>query len=75
MTGMMASGRPVITTAKPGTQLAKVLNGCGLVVPPKDVSGLVEAIQMLAWDREKRNAMGRAARRLHGLEENKKIRR
>jgi len=50
------------------------LNGCGLVVPPKDVSGLVEAIQMLAWDREKRNAMGRAARRLHGLEENKKVR-
>jgi colanic acid biosynthesis glycosyl transferase WcaI len=63
LTGMMASGRPVIATAKLGTQLAKVLNGCGLVVPPKDVSGLVEAIQLLAWDREKRNAMGRAARR------------
>lgn len=36
LTGMLASARPVVATAKPGTELATVVQSCGLVVPPED---------------------------------------
>src|SRR3990170_1399948 len=31
LTGMLASGRPVVATASPGTQVAEVVEGCGIV--------------------------------------------
>ncbi|MBU4154381.1 MAG: glycosyltransferase WbuB [Proteobacteria bacterium] len=34
LTGMLASGRPVVATAQVGTELASVVADCGLVVPP-----------------------------------------
>lgn len=63
LTAMMASGRPVIATAEPGTEVGEAVVGHGLVVTPGDVAGLVEAAEELASNPEKRNALGMGARR------------
>lgn len=62
LTGMMASGRPIITTAIPGTQLATAVSDCGLVVAPEDPTAFVEAISQLADDATLRKRMGAQAR-------------
>jgi len=62
LTGMMASGRPVVATAHAGTQLARVLEGRGIVTRPGDVDDFVSAITKLAEDGNLRNLMGKAAR-------------
>jgi colanic acid biosynthesis glycosyl transferase WcaI len=62
LTGMLASGRPVIATAGPGTQLAQVVEGCGLAVPAEDPEVLYEAVLRLVNDRDLRLRLGRAAR-------------
>ncbi|MFT4113588.1 MAG: glycosyltransferase WbuB [Silvibacterium sp.] len=63
LTGMMASGRPVLTTAARGTQLAEAVEGCGVVVPPGDANAFIAAVSHLAADRELRLELGLAARR------------
>jgi colanic acid biosynthesis glycosyl transferase WcaI len=60
--GMFASGRSVIATAHPSTQIAKVVEGHGIVVPPGDVKALAEAILYLAAHPEKVARLGQAAR-------------
>lgn len=60
--GMCASARPVVATSAQGTELASMMEECGIVVPPGDVKGLVEAIAILAEDGEQRNRLGVAAR-------------
>ena len=62
LTGMLASGRPVIATAYPGTELASVVEECGLVVPPGDAAGLVGALRRLASDFALRVRLGKAGR-------------
>jgi colanic acid biosynthesis glycosyl transferase WcaI len=62
LTGMVASGRPVIATCSPGTEIAKVVTQCGVVVPPEDESALTAAILDLADDPQKRRRLGRRAR-------------
>lgn len=62
LTGMLASGRPVISTAAPGTQVALALESCGIAVPPADRKALFAAVRALADDAEMRHAMGIAAR-------------
>ena len=62
LTGMLASGRPVIATAAPGTQVALALDSCGIAVSPADRKGLFAAVRTLADDVEMRHAMGMAAR-------------
>jgi colanic acid biosynthesis glycosyl transferase WcaI len=62
LTGMLASGRPVIATAPHGTQVAEVVSSCGINVPPGDVNALRDAILLLAADAGLRKEMGRAAR-------------
>lgn len=47
---MLASGRPVIVTALPGTGLAEEVEGCGLVTPPGDPRALAEAVEALLAD-------------------------
>ena len=42
--GMLASGRPVIAMADPGTELALVLEKAAIVVPAGSVEGLAEGI-------------------------------
>jgi colanic acid biosynthesis glycosyl transferase WcaI len=60
--GMLASGRPVIATAVSGTQVAEVVEGRGIVVPPGDSIALAEAIRGLAADEALRARLGAAAR-------------
>jgi colanic acid biosynthesis glycosyl transferase WcaI len=62
LTNMLASGRPVIATALEGTEVFRVVQGCGLVTPPGDVDALVTAIQRLASDSALRVRLGQAAR-------------
>jgi len=62
LSGMLASGRPVIATCLTGTELHGVVSQCGLVVPPKDSAKLANAISQLAEDPAARLEMGRRAR-------------
>ncbi|MGQ0701353.1 MAG: WcaI family glycosyltransferase [Panacagrimonas sp.] len=62
LTGMLASGRAVIATASPETEIANVLKGCGIVVTPERADVLAEALLALASQPEQRIALGRAAR-------------
>lgn len=44
LTGMLASARPVVATAKPGTELANVVQACGrLVVSPDGPAAFADA--------------------------------
>ncbi|CAN5417143.1 WcaI family glycosyltransferase [soil metagenome] len=70
LTGMLSSGRPVIATADPGTQVAQVVSGegliphppCGLVVPAEDEAALHNAAAHLVADQALRSTLGSAAR-------------
>ncbi|WP_424938723.1 glycosyltransferase WbuB [Algiphilus sp.] len=62
LTGMVASGRPVVATAAPETQVGKVVARCGLVVPPGDGEAFANAIAALTDDAERSAALGAAAR-------------
>ncbi|TYC51809.1 colanic acid biosynthesis glycosyltransferase WcaI [Zoogloea oleivorans] len=62
LTGMLASGKAVVATAHAGTEVAMVVDGCGLVVPPEEPVAFSEAILRLAQDRELRDRFGKAGR-------------
>ncbi|WP_455281694.1 WcaI family glycosyltransferase [Cupriavidus necator] len=62
LTGMLASGRPIIATAHPGTELANAVTGRGLVVPPEDPAAIVDAISALAREKTHRSRLGAEAR-------------
>ena len=63
LSGMLASGRPVIATCRAGTEISKVVSQCGLVVPPEDGLALARAIEQLLDDDEARLFFGIQARR------------
>ena len=63
LTGMLASGRPVVVTAHQGTEVARVVEGCGLVVEPERPEVFADAIAALAADPQQRLQFGLAARR------------
>lgn len=63
MTGMLASGRPIIATCNEGTEIASVVSKCGLVVPPEDADALVGAITKLISDPESMLRLGILARK------------
>ncbi len=62
LSGMLASGRPVIATAMTGTEVATIVRHCGVVVPPGDVRALIEALLLLARDRAMRELLGAKAK-------------
>jgi len=62
LAGMLASGRAVIVTANPGTELSRVMTNRGLVVPPGDAAVLADAIEQLALSPTVRQALGAAGR-------------
>ena len=64
LTGMLASGRPVIATASPGTQVYAVVSKCGLTVEPGNVADFASAILRLVDDIELRAQLGRRAREI-----------
>jgi colanic acid biosynthesis glycosyl transferase WcaI len=62
LSGMLASGRPVIATCLAGTELDAVVSQCGLVVPPQDEAALAAAVCRLVDDSATRLEFGRRAR-------------
>ena len=65
LTGMLASGRPVVATASPHTELGRVVSqgaGCGLIVPPEDAAAMANAVMALADDPVLRAQMGASGR-------------
>ncbi len=62
LTGMLASGRPVVATSRIGTQLAEVVEGRGIVVEPGDAPAFAEAIEQLAANPGLRERLGKSAR-------------
>jgi colanic acid biosynthesis glycosyl transferase WcaI len=68
LTGMLASGRPVVTTAHAGTELARVVGSCGLVVEPGSTEHFADAIRQLVDNPAYRQQLGMAAR--HYAEQN-----
>jgi colanic acid biosynthesis glycosyl transferase WcaI len=56
--GMLASGRPVVATALPGSELDLALAGCGFAVAPRDEQDWVVAIQQLSQDKASRQTLG-----------------
>jgi len=62
LSGMLASGRPVIATCREGTEIGEIVSQCGLVVAPENSAELAEAIIALADDPETRISLGRRGR-------------
>jgi colanic acid biosynthesis glycosyl transferase WcaI len=62
LTGMLASGRPVVASAAAETQLSQVVDGRGIVVPPGDASAFAWAIDQMANHPGLREKLGRNAR-------------
>ena len=62
LTGMLASGRPVVATAAANTQLAHAVEGRGIVVEPGDAAAFADAVELLARDPDWRERLGRRAR-------------
>lgn len=60
LTGMLASARPVVATSHLGTELATVVQTCGLVVKPEDPAELARAVHALAADAALRQRLGAA---------------
>lgn len=62
LSGMLASGRPVIVQTD-GGELARAAGECGVVVPPGDAAAMGAAVIALAKEPKRRRALARAARR------------
>ncbi len=62
--GIMAAGRATVFVGSPKSELALVLeeHGCGVVVEPGDVDGLVDQLKALADEPERVRQMGDRAR-------------
>lgn len=63
LTGMLASGRPVIATAVKGTEIWSVVEGRGINTPPGDVKEFLEAIRLFVQNPEKRIHLGQNGRK------------
>jgi putative colanic acid biosynthesis glycosyltransferase WcaI len=64
LSGMLASGRPVIATCRADTEISGIVSQCGLVVAPQDSTALARAVGTLADDKAMRLELGRRARAL-----------
>jgi colanic acid biosynthesis glycosyl transferase WcaI len=62
LTGMLASGRPVITNAHADTKTASVVKICGLLVEPGNKIKFAAAIKTLAQDANLRLKLGKSGR-------------
>lgn len=62
LTGMLASGRPIVTTAAADTQVATVVKTCGIVVEPGSTLAFTDAVLKLVLDAKLRSELGCNAR-------------
>ena len=63
LTGIMASGRPVVATANEGTEVWSVVQGRGITVATGDDRAFVAAVAALAKDPARRALLGAQARK------------
>jgi colanic acid biosynthesis glycosyl transferase WcaI len=61
--GMLASGRPVLATAHPGTQLAKMVSSCGKVVEPDNAQKVAQGLLEFLHAPQERERLGVEARK------------
>jgi colanic acid biosynthesis glycosyl transferase WcaI len=64
LTGMLASGRPILAMARPGTGLAEEMSGAGWLVDPGRADALAEALVAAAENAAERAARGAVGRAL-----------
>jgi colanic acid biosynthesis glycosyl transferase WcaI len=62
LSGMLASGRPVVAACRAGTEIADIVGHCGIVVAPDDALGVANAVAALADDPARRRDLGHRAR-------------
>jgi colanic acid biosynthesis glycosyl transferase WcaI len=62
LTNMLASGRPVVATAYPHAEIARIMAGCGIVVNPGDADGMAGAIKELSTNADLRRTLGKSSR-------------
>jgi colanic acid biosynthesis glycosyl transferase WcaI len=62
LTAIMASGRPVVASARPGSDVARAAAAGGLVVAPGDADAFGMAIRRLLSDVGLRADLGRSGR-------------
>lgn len=62
LAGMLASGRPVVAAAQANTEIASIVNSCGIVVEPECANGFARAVGELAADLQARHRLGDAGR-------------
>jgi colanic acid biosynthesis glycosyl transferase WcaI len=60
--GMLASGRPVVATVGPESEVGRMVADCGLLTTPGDARQLATAIRNLAADPQQRSTLGFKAR-------------
>jgi colanic acid biosynthesis glycosyl transferase WcaI len=62
---ILASGRPVVASVDPGTEVARTISraGAGLAVPPDDAEAFTKAITRMIEDPDQAEAWGLAGRR------------
>ena len=63
LTGILASGRPVVATAAEGTEVWSVVAGRGINTPPGDAEAFAEAVRALAGNADERMRLGRQGRK------------
>ncbi|MFN3915217.1 MAG: WcaI family glycosyltransferase [Aquabacterium sp.] len=47
LSGMLASGRPIIATCRAETEIGSIVSKCGVLTPPEDAAALADAIEAL----------------------------
>ncbi|MGC4062611.1 MAG: glycosyltransferase WbuB [Aquabacterium sp.] len=62
LTGMLSSGRPVVATCRPDTEIATVVSRCGLVACPSSLEQLAHAVVRLADQPALRESLGAQGR-------------
>jgi colanic acid biosynthesis glycosyl transferase WcaI len=62
LTGILASGKPVIATANPGTEIAQTVKNHGVVVPPDNAAAFSQALLRLANHPDERTKLGQNGR-------------
>jgi colanic acid biosynthesis glycosyl transferase WcaI len=62
LSGMLASGRSVIATARIGSEIGDVVQKCGYIVEPGDISAFYQAMVRLASNDSLREEFGRLAK-------------
>lgn len=62
--GILASGRPVVTTAHADTQIGEIVSQCGVTSLADDAGALSEALVSLATNPDERKRLGMAGRKI-----------